>query len=111
MMSLIIDQSLILDFCLKRIERIVAKNLFNHLANKNLLPVCQSGFRKFHSAETALTDIVSTLFAAIDNKNVSIMALLDMSAAFDRVDHRILLDRLSHCFCVKGVVNLWFEAY
>ena len=63
-----------LRFLSKVIKRVVAKNLLNHLVNTNLLPVFQSGIRKFHSTGTALIDIVSTLIAAIDNKNVYILA-------------------------------------
>ena len=95
----------------KVMERIVAKEILSHLEQNDLLPAYQSGYRKYHSTETALLEILSTLFAATDSKNISLLALLDMSAAFDCVDHGILLDRLDNDYGVSGVVKLWFESY
>lgn len=100
-----------LRFISKVIEKIVAKELLKHLSQNSLLPTNQSGYRMYHSTETALLHICSTLCEAMDNQFVSLVAFLDMSAAFDCVDHDILLSRLSRCFGIKGAVISWFKSY
>ena len=59
-----------------------------------LMPQLQSAYRRHHSTETALLKVLSDIYAAIDRRQVTILALLDLSAAFDCVDHEILLRRL-----------------
>jgi len=80
--------------------------------NKNaLLPRHQSAYRRRHSTETAVLKIVSDLFLARDRCRVSLLALLDLSTAFDTVDHTILLDRLQSAFGVRGSVFDWIESF
>src|SRR6218665_3285507 len=55
----------------------------------------QSGFRKGHSTETPLLRLLSDVYAAIDSSQLTLLALFDVSAAFDTVDHEILLKRLN----------------
>lgn len=100
-----------LSFISKVIERVVIKQLLQHLNNNNLLPKYQSGYRQYFSTETALIDICSQLFSSIDNQRVSFLVLLDMSAAFDCVDHTCLINKLStHFFLSKSVLS-WFSSY
>ena len=91
-----------LTFLSKVIEKIVAKQLVDYLDSNNLLPRFQSGFRRCHSTETAILRMLSDIYAAIDHGRVVLLALLDVSAAFDTVDHDILLERLSVSFGVTG---------
>ena len=100
-----------LSFISKVIERIVAKQLLFFLHSNNLMPQCQSGYRRFHSCETALLHVLSNLYSASDAKQISLLALLDMSAAFDCVDHITLLRRLSSSYGISGNVYAWFESY
>ena len=100
-----------LSFISKVIERIVARQLLSHLKTNCLLPVYQSGYRQYHSTETALLHVSSELFAAMDDQKMSLLALLDMSAAFDCVDHEILLERLSHRYGISDTVASWFKSY
>jgi Reverse transcriptase (RNA-dependent DNA polymerase) len=88
------------------IERMVYKQLTDYLEKHSLLPKHQSGFRAHHSMETALLKIMSDILSAADHGNVTLLGLLDMSAAFDTVDHSILLDRLGTSFGIKG--TSWF---
>lgn len=83
----------------------------DRLKEHELLPKMQSGFRKNHSTETALMKVMSDILMAADGGNVTLLSLLDMSAAFDTVDHDILLDRLSTSFGFRGSVLSWVESF
>ena len=71
----------------------------------------QSAYKNFHSTETALVRVQNDTLCAIDNNESVILLLLDLSAAFDTVDHSILLSRLRDCFGVNGAAVAWFESY
>src|SRR6218665_1248089 len=78
-------------FVSKVIEKIIAFQMTLYLETNNLLPVIQSGFRKGHSTETLLLRLLSDVYAAIDSSQLTLLALFDVSAAFDTVNHEILL--------------------
>ena len=69
------------------------------------------GFRKYHSTETAILRVFSDIYSAIDQDQVSLLTLLDVSAAFDTVDHGILLQRLSTSYGLTGTAFTWLESY
>src|SRR6218665_1759074 len=83
-----------LSFISKTLERLVSLQLLPYLENSGLLLTYQSGFRANHSTETALLSLHSDIYSAIDKSQLSLLALFDVSAAFDMVDHQILLERL-----------------
>src|SRR6218665_1515990 len=93
------------------IEKLVASQLFDHLNMSNLLPPCQSGFRKGHSTESLLLRLLSDIYGAIDRSEVTLLALFDVSAAFDSVDHDILLKRLSITFGIRDLPLIWLTSY
>ena len=94
----------------KILKRIVAKQLVGYIDSSSLFPAFQSAYRKFHSTETALTNVLSDILSAIDGGDTALMSLLDMSAAFDTVDHQILLQRLNTSFGISSTV-LGFTSY
>ena len=100
-----------LPFLSKVLERVVLSQLLNHLNHNKLLETFQSAYRIDHSTETAVLSVVNDLLLQCDNHNISIMALLDLSAAFDTIDHDILIMRLEKTFGLCGPVLHWFKSY
>ena len=74
----------------------------DHLSTNKLLPVQQSAYRPHHSTETAIVSVYNDLVRTIDNGNVSLLVLLGLSAAFDTVDHSILLSVLADRFSIDS---------
>jgi len=76
-----------------------------------LLPPTQSAYRAHHSTETALVRIHNDIVTAIDQRDVCALVLLDLSAAFDTVDHPILIDVLRQRFGIEGDALGWMQSY
>ena len=100
-----------LSFLSKLLEKVVLNQLNAHLSANNLLNPFQSAYRQFHSTETALLHILNDLLLATDSGKVSLLTLLDLSSAFDTIDHTILLKRLHHTFGISDVALSWFTSY
>ena len=100
-----------LTYMSKFVERLVCKQVTSFLEENNLLPRHQSGFRARHSTETAVLKVMSDILAAADDGRVTLLGLLDMSAAFDTVDHHILLQRLESSFGLTGTVLSWLASF
>jgi hypothetical protein len=89
----------------KVLERIVHYQLRLHLDNEPALNPLQSSYRHYHSTETALTKITNDILLDMDHKRVTLLALLDFSAAFDTIDHNILIDRLAINFNINSTAQ------
>ena len=100
-----------LQFISKLIERTVNNQLNEHITSNNLMEPMQSAYGAGHSTETALIKVKADLLNAINNKEVVCLVLLDLSVAFDTVDHQILLERLKNMFGFTGLVINWITSY
>jgi len=87
-----------LSYLSKLIERVVVTRFAEHSSTNKLLPVQQSAYRPYHSTETAIVSVYNDLVRTVDNGNVSLLILLDLSAAFDTGGHSILLSVLANRF-------------
>ena len=95
----------------KIVERLAVDRLNIHANHYDLLPERQSVYRRHHSTETAVTIVHNDIVRSIDAGFVSALVLLDLSAAFDTVDHGILLDVLKERFGVERTELEWFRSY
>ena len=77
----------------------------------NLYNTCQSAYCPGHSTETALLKVVNDLFLSLNKGNISVLALLDFSSAFETIDHTILVHRLHTDFGFTDTVLQWFSSY
>ena len=98
-------------FLSKLSERVVAVQLINYVMTNDLGELFQSAYKQLHSTETALLRVHNDILLALDNHQSVILLLLDLSAAFDTVDHTILLNRLSTRFGILGAALSWFSSY
>ena len=100
-----------LPFLSKILEKTALMQLNKHLMLNNLHAEYQSGYREGHSCETASLAIYNDLLCISDLKSKVILLLLDLSAAFDTIDHSHLLNKLVHKFGIKDNVHQWFKSY
>ena len=100
-----------LPFISKVLERVVLQQLLLHLSENNLSDLYQAAYRSGHSTETAVLSVTNSLLMQSDDHQVSVVGLLDLSSAFDTIDHTILLKRLQLSFGIEGRVLDWFESY
>lgn len=95
----------------KLLERAVLNQLNDYLTSNDLHCHVQSGYRPHHSCETLLVRMTDDINKEIQDGNIVIVVLLDLSAAFDTIDHRILLEKLLKDYCIDGKVLQWMESY
>ena len=76
--------------------------MVHHMTTHDLMPVSQSAYRKGHSTETALIKIRNDILMNMNNQEVTLLVLLDLRAAFDTIDHTLLLRRLQSRFGFAG---------
>ena len=100
-----------LSFISKLIEKVVAKQLNEFISHEGLLNVNQSAYKSSHSTETALLKIQNDIAFSVDSGKAVALTLLDLSAAFDTIDHSLLYDCLHDWFGLDGTVLLWIKSY
>ena len=100
-----------LSFISKLIEKVVAKQLNEFISLEGLLNVNQSAYKSSHSTETALLKIQNDIALSVDSRKAVALTLLDLSAAFDTIDHSLLYDCLHDWFGLDGTVLSWIKSY
>lgn len=100
-----------LSFASKLVERSIAARFVKHCDQNHLFPVRQSAYRRHHSTETAVLIVHNDVIRAIDDGKLTVMLFLDLSSAFDTVDHDIMLSILRRRFSVEGAALNWFHSY
>ena len=94
----------------KILERIMCNRLYTYLAKNNILFNKQFGFRAGHSTELVLLELIDQISDSFNDKSYFLGIFIDLSKAFDTVDHKILLKKLQH-YGIKGKNLSWFESY
>ena len=102
-----------LGYVSKLVEYVLGTQLVNHIEMHGLMEAHQSAYHPFHSMETALLKVRTGVIVirAFENQEVACLIILDLSAAFDTIDHDILLSRLKSRFAVTGVTLKWLRSY
>jgi Reverse transcriptase (RNA-dependent DNA polymerase) len=94
----------------KFLERAVVQQITSYLCQNNMFSEFQSAYRQYRSTETALIKVVNDIIRALDVGDVALLTLLDLSSAFDTVDHDILLNRLELSFSIESLPLKWMRS-
>uniref|UniRef100_A0A8C6ML89 Reverse transcriptase domain-containing protein n=1 Tax=Nothobranchius furzeri TaxID=105023 RepID=A0A8C6ML89_NOTFU len=100
-----------LPFLSKVLEKVVYLQLTEFLHANDICEKFQSGFKKGHSTETALLRVLNDILLATDSGDFEVLVQLDLSAAFDTVDHSLLISRLAESVGIRGVALDCFKSY
>ena len=100
-----------LSYISKLLERVVAGRLTDYMTENNLHKHLQSAYKPGHSTETALVKVQNDILTSIDQHGVVILVMLDLSAAFDTIDHDILFSRMENTLGITGQALAWFKSY
>jgi len=94
----------------KLLERAMYNRLISFFHKYNIFTEAQNGFRKGKCIETATQALIERIQEAIDKRFYSIGIFIDLSKAYDVLNHELLLEKLSY-YGVRGTTNLWFRSY
>ena len=94
----------------KLLEKLMYKRLIKFIDKNRILTPHQYGFRENRSTELAIIELTNRLTNAIDTGEFTIGIFLDLSKAFDTINHKILIQKLEH-YGIRGVTKLWFQDY
>ena len=95
----------------KILEKLVIRRLTSHVMSTGNFNEFQSAYRAGHSTETVLLKIVNDILTSACNQLTTVLLSLDLSAAFDTIDHSILFDRASQDFGIHGTALSWLQSF
>ena len=98
-------------FITKVLEHAASSQLMSYIEENSLHSKIQSAYRHHHSTETAMLKVHNDLLRAVDNNKEIVLVLLDLSAAFDTIDHKLLLKRFADRYGVSDVALKWCSSY
>ena len=99
-----------LTFFSKLIEKVILNQLLDHFRINKLIPSYQSAYKAHLSTETAILNICDNILHSMENNTNTTMVALDVSAAFDTVNHKILLEVLNKYFLIQGIALKWIKS-
>jgi hypothetical protein len=99
-----------LTFVTKLIERAVSRRLINYLETNHLIDDNQCAYRRHYSVESALIDVMNSMLMALDSGEVALLLMLDLTSAFDTVNHRLLIDKLNR-YGIHARALEWIKDY
>ncbi len=94
----------------KVLEKVMHNRLYGFLTKHKILRKCQYGFRKKHSTKHAISELVYKITDGYDKNEHTLSVFLDLTKAFDLIDHEILLQKLHH-YGIRGMALNWFHSY
>ena len=94
----------------KIFEKVVYTQLYDYFTTKSLFYTSQHGFKKLHSTETAALEFVDRIIKFLDTGKLPISIFIDLSKAFDTLDHQILIEKLAY-YGITGITLNWFRSY
>ena len=100
-----------LPFFSKLVEHTTLMQFDKHCREHHLLPDFQSAYRKGYSTKTSLMKMTNDIFGSMERKHVTVVIVLDMLAAFDIIDHDLLLDILCKRFGIAETALQWYQSY
>jgi hypothetical protein len=99
-----------ISFLPKLLDALLNDSVWGHLRSNSIISNKQFGFRRFHSTEAALHNITAGISEALDKRQTAVLLSIDVSKAFDSIDHPILLHKLEH-YGFRGALLRFFEQY
>jgi len=100
-----------LPFIAKVVEKVIATQVIEHVEANNLQDKWQSAYKEGHGTETALICVLDYILTSLGNGNICVLIMLDLSAAFDTVDHKCLINRLEIKYGITGIALQWLRSY
>ena len=92
-------------------ERFVCQQLIRYAELTDMMEPFQSAYREGYLTETALLCVKTDILDAMDRKEVTCLVMLDLSAAFDTVSYKLLINHLKYCFGITDTILQWISSY
>jgi len=99
-----------LPFLSKTFEKLMYKHLLSYLNSNNLICDHQFGFRQGFNTSDAVSELLDYVYSSLDNRKIMLSVFLDLSKAFDTVNHGVLMSKLNN-LGIRGSVYSWFKSY
>ena len=101
----------ILNHISKLLERLILSRIQHHTTSSSTFNIFQSAYRRYYSTDLALLLALDNIYHAIDEGSSTVLISMDLSTAFDTIDHTILLIRLQTSFSISEPALAWFYSY